>query len=251
MTIGYNPRRGLRRGERGLRPALGRRGRQVNHGLSGHSLAGRSFPSGTTYIVRKTPSSHRNGWANSHLPTRPNTLLAQATLSHEGWATRRVASPPAAAPGPGSRSSSVGCSSAPAAAPSSSSGAGARDRASLRLLHRATTVVASLGLGIGTFCDFRCGVLLSNAISGLDFLGLALPRPQVWTPQPGEQAWVGIMAMSIVMGLCGGAPSSRFGPQKLFLGPRSIYCYKSHFMENMSWAQITFLGGGGGDRERR
>ena len=39
--------------------------------------------------------------------------------------------------------------------------------------------LASLGLGIGIFCDSLYSVLLLNAILGLDFLGLALSRPQV------------------------------------------------------------------------
>ena len=38
---------------------------------------------------------------------------------------------------------------------------------------------ASLGLDIGIFCDFLYSVLLMSAILGLDFLGLALSRPQV------------------------------------------------------------------------
>jgi hypothetical protein len=43
--------------------------------------------------------------------------------------------------------------------------------------------LASLGLEIGTFCDFLYSVLLLNAILGLDFLGLARSRPQVQIPQ--------------------------------------------------------------------
>ena len=34
--------------------------------------------------------------------------------------------------------------------------------------------LASLGLGIGIFCDFRYSVLLLNVFLGLDLLGLAL-----------------------------------------------------------------------------
>jgi hypothetical protein len=37
---------------------------------------------------------------------------------------------------------------------------------------------ASLGLEIGVFCACLYGVLLLSAILGLDFLGLALSRPQ-------------------------------------------------------------------------
>ena len=39
--------------------------------------------------------------------------------------------------------------------------------------------LTSLGLEIGSFCDFLYSVLLFNAILGLDFLGLALSRSQV------------------------------------------------------------------------
>jgi hypothetical protein len=41
--------------------------------------------------------------------------------------------------------------------------------------------LASLGLDIDIFCDFLYSVLiiLLKAILGLDFLGLALSRPQV------------------------------------------------------------------------
>jgi hypothetical protein len=45
--------------------------------------------------------------------------------------------------------------------------------------------LASLGLDIGIFCDFLDSVLLLNAILGLDFLGLALSRPQ---PHAREEA---------------------------------------------------------------
>jgi hypothetical protein len=38
---------------------------------------------------------------------------------------------------------------------------------------------ASLRLDIGIFCDFLYSVLILQAILGLDFLGLALSRPQV------------------------------------------------------------------------
>jgi hypothetical protein len=41
---------------------------------------------------------------------------------------------------------------------------------------------ASFGLEIRMFCDFRCSVLLLNAILGLDFSGLS--RPQVSYPTP-------------------------------------------------------------------
>jgi hypothetical protein len=39
--------------------------------------------------------------------------------------------------------------------------------------------LASFGLEIGIFCEFLHCVLLLSAILGLDFLGLALSRPQV------------------------------------------------------------------------
>jgi hypothetical protein len=39
--------------------------------------------------------------------------------------------------------------------------------------------LASFGLAIGIFCDFLQSVSLLNASLGLDFLGLALSRPQV------------------------------------------------------------------------
>ena len=42
--------------------------------------------------------------------------------------------------------------------------------------------LATLGLGIGIFCELRYSILLPNAILGLHFLGLALSRPQVWPP---------------------------------------------------------------------
>ena len=51
---------------------------------------------------------------------------------------------------------------------------GAPDRASPHFMGR-----ASLGLDVGIFCDFLYSVLLLSAILGLDFLGLALSRPQV------------------------------------------------------------------------
>jgi hypothetical protein len=55
---------------------------------------------------------------------------------------------------------------------------GAPDRASPNFMG-----LASLGPQIGIFCDFRYtsmySVLLLNAVLGLDFLGLALSRPQV------------------------------------------------------------------------
>ena len=53
--------------------------------------------------------------------------------------------------------------------------AGAQDRASPSLMG-----LASLGLAIGTFCGLLYSVLLLNAISGLDFLGLALFRLGLW-----------------------------------------------------------------------
>ena len=39
--------------------------------------------------------------------------------------------------------------------------------------------LASLGRGMGIFCDFLFSVLLSSVILGLNFLALALFRPQV------------------------------------------------------------------------
>ena len=57
--------------------------------------------------------------------------------------------------------------------------AGARDRASPNFMGP-----ASLGLEIGIFCNFLYSDLLLKAISGLDFLRLALSRPQVRGPQP-------------------------------------------------------------------
>ena len=39
--------------------------------------------------------------------------------------------------------------------------------------------LASLGLDIGIFCDSQYSVLLLSVLSGLDFSGLALSRPQV------------------------------------------------------------------------
>jgi hypothetical protein len=39
--------------------------------------------------------------------------------------------------------------------------------------------LTSLGLDVGTFCDFLYSVLPFNAVLGLYFLGLALSRPQV------------------------------------------------------------------------
>ena len=39
--------------------------------------------------------------------------------------------------------------------------------------------LASLGLDIGIFCDFLYSILLFHTILGLEFLGLALSRPQV------------------------------------------------------------------------
>ena len=45
--------------------------------------------------------------------------------------------------------------------------------------------LASLGLEIGIFCDFLYSVILLNVFLGLDFLGLALSRPQV-LHRPGE-----------------------------------------------------------------
>jgi hypothetical protein len=53
-------------------------------------------------------------------------------------------------------------------------GHGARDRASPNFMG-----LAGLGLEIGIFCDFLYSVLLLSAVLGLDFLGLALFRPQV------------------------------------------------------------------------
>jgi hypothetical protein len=52
---------------------------------------------------------------------------------------------------------------------------GAHDRASPNFMG-----LASLGLEIGVFCQVLYSVLLSNAILGLYFLGLALYRPQVY-----------------------------------------------------------------------
>ena len=40
------------------------------------------------------------------------------------------------------------------------------------------TGLASLGLDIGIFCDLLYRILLLSVILGLDFLGLALSRPQ-------------------------------------------------------------------------
>ena len=43
----------------------------------------------------------------------------------------------------------------------------------------------SFGLDIGIFCDFLYSVLLLDVSLGLDFLGLALSRPQV--PHPDQR----------------------------------------------------------------
>jgi hypothetical protein len=59
---------------------------------------------------------------------------------------------------------------------------GAQDRASPSFVG-----LARLALNIGVFCGFLYSMLLFNAISGLDCLGLALSRPQVQHP-PTRQA---------------------------------------------------------------
>ena len=59
----------------------------------------------------------------------------------------------------------------------------AHDRASFNVMG-----LASLGLDIGMFCDLLYSILLLSVIFGLDFLGLALSRPQV----PGRNLQVGL-----------------------------------------------------------
>jgi hypothetical protein len=54
---------------------------------------------------------------------------------------------------------------------------GALDRASPNSME-----LASLGLGVGIFCELLDSILLLDAMLGLYFSGLALCRPQVWPP---------------------------------------------------------------------